>query len=187
MTRNIMMEDRISTGPDVASRMGSGRSISIKRAVFALIIGAAAAFFRVALIDLIFLFIAAVIIFGIFAMTGASRGVRLMVAIPGGLLCFVMMWFGWLWMETDFLSAIFLPIVFYDKIFDGVLDTVNSSGYVALLGYQLGVEVDPVWMKLFWALESLIFLLLPAIGAWRGVGMGRDAGDDEEIETTAQR
>ncbi|GAA0485370.1 hypothetical protein GCM10009096_30110 [Parasphingorhabdus litoris] len=185
MTNQTSLESGIEEG-DV-----SGKTISIMGAFFALIIGAAAslgygaaaAFFPVVVVDLLFLLIAVIFVFGVFTMTGTSRIARLIVAIPGGLLCLVMMWFGWFWTQADYDTAMALFAGGPVHAFEVIWEIADGSGYTASRGFRVDVEVSPGRIKLFWALESLLFLLLPAAGAW--LGMGTD--DGEETETAPVR
>lgn len=167
----------------------SGKPLSIVGAIFAIIIsgavalgyGAAAAFFPLAIVDLIFLFIAAIFVFGPYTMTGQSRVARLIVAIPGGLVCLAMLWFGWFWVQTDYENAMALLTSGPGHAFGVISEIADGSSYTAGRGLRTDVEVGSGRIKLFWTLESIGFLLLPAVGAW----LGMSASDDEDEAETA--
>ncbi len=166
----------------------TGKPISTVGAIFAVLIsgavalgyGAAAAFFPLTIVDLIFLFIAAIFIFAPYTMTGHSRLARLIVAIPGGLLCLAMLWFGWIWVQTEYDSAMALLAGGPGHAFDVISEIADGSSYTAGRGLRTDVEVGSGRIKLFWALESLGFLLLPAVGAWLG-----SSASDADSETAA--
>ncbi len=165
------------------------KPISIIGAIFAIIIsgavalgyGAAAAFFPLAIVDLIFLFIAAIFVFAPYTMIGQSRLARLIVAIPGGLVCVAMLWFGWFWVQTDYESAMTLLTSGPGHAFGVIAEIADGSSYTAGRGLRTDVEVGSGRIKLFWTLETIGFLLVPVIGAW----LGMSASDEEEAETVA--
>ncbi|QTD55056.1 hypothetical protein [Parasphingorhabdus cellanae] len=161
-----------------------GKPISIVGAIFAILIsgavalgyGAAAAFFPLTIVDLIFLFISAIFIFAAYAMIGQSRMARLVVAIPGGLVCLSMMWFGWFWVQIDYDAAMAVLAGGPGHAFTVISEIADGTSYTAGRGFRTDVEVGSGRIKLFWTLESLGFLLLPAVGAW----LGMSAGDADE-------